>query len=296
MRILLVDDEEDILEGMLAGIDFAALGFDGVYTASSAQEAREILEKEPVDILLTDIEMPGESGLELLDWLRQQNSDIVTMFCTSYANFDYAKKAVEMHSFDYYLKPISYDELRSHLEAAIQEVRKKHSESAYRQMGEYWLKGRQENQTGFWTGVLASVSPLAEVIRTGLDKGISYREEDRFTLCYVRVMDKEPQPLEQWKIYGFRNVAEELFHQNGLRLEATILSKECHWSLVLDKGRSRPRESFATWSWHCWHRRKSCSMCLPMGTTVRTWLCRKRGRPMKPFCGQTRRMFCAPIR
>ena len=161
MRILLVDDEEDILEGMLAGIDFAALGFDWVYTASSAQEAREILEKEPVDILLTDIEMPGESGLELLDWLRQQNSDIVTMFCTSYANFDYAKKAVEMHSFDYYLKPISYDELRSHLEAAIQEVRKKHSESAYRQMGEYWLKGRQENQTGFWTGVLASVSPLA---------------------------------------------------------------------------------------------------------------------------------------
>lgn len=236
MRILLVDDEEDILEGMLAGIDFAALGFDWVYTASSAQEARDILEKEPVDILLTDIEMPGESGLELLDWLRQQNSDIVTMFCTSYANFDYAKKAVEMHSFDYYLKPISYDELRSHLEAAIQEVRKKHSESAYRQMGEYWLKGRQENQTGFWTGVLASVSPLAEVIRTGLDKGISYREEDRFTLCYVRVMDKEPQPLEQWKVYGFRNVAEELFHQNGLRLEATILSKECHWSLVLRQG------------------------------------------------------------
>ena len=45
MRILLVDDEEDILEGMLAGIDFAALGFDWVYTASSAQEAREILEK-----------------------------------------------------------------------------------------------------------------------------------------------------------------------------------------------------------------------------------------------------------
>lgn len=141
MRILLVDDEEDILEGMLAGIDFAALGFDWVHTAGSAQEAREILEKEPVDILLTDIEMPGESGLELLDWLRQQNSDIVTMFCTSYANFDYAKKAVEMHSFDYYLKPISYDDLRAHLEAAVREVRKKHSESAYRQMGEYWLKG-----------------------------------------------------------------------------------------------------------------------------------------------------------
>lgn len=236
MRILLVDDEEDILEGMLAGIDFAALGFDWVHTAGSAQEAREILEKEPVDILLTDIEMPGESGLELLNWLRQQNSDIVTMFCTSYANFDYAKKAVEMHSFDYYLKPISYDDLRAHLEAAVREVRKKHSESAYRQMGEYWLKGRRENQTGFWTSVLASVSPLAEVTRGGRDKGISYREEDQFTLCYVRVMDKEPQPLEQWKVYGFRNVAEELFHQNGLRLEAAILSKECHWTLVLRQG------------------------------------------------------------
>lgn len=296
MRILLVDDEEDILEGMLAGIDFAALGFDWVHTAGSAQEAREILEKEPVDILLTDIEMPGESGLELLDWLRQQNSDIVTMFCTSYANFDYAKKAVEMHSFDYYLKPISYDGLRAHLEAAVREVRKKHSESAYRQMGEYWLKGRRENQTGFWTSVLASVSPLAEVTRGGRDKGISYREEDQFTLCYVRVMDKEPQPLEQWKVYGFRNVAEELFHQNGLRLEAAILSKECHWTLVLRQGPEQTSGKFCHVVLALLAQAEELFHVSANGYYRKTWLCRQRGRPMKPFCGQTRRMFCAPIR
>ncbi len=244
MRILLVDDEEDILEGMLSGIDFTALGFDQVYTADSAQQAREILEKEPVDILLTDIEMPGESGLELLDWLRRQNSDIVTMFCTSYANFDYAKKAVEMHSFDYYLKPISYTELAAHLTSAVEEVRKKRSESAYRQMGEYWLKGRQENRTGFWVNVLTSVTPLAEAVRAGGEKGITYGEQDRFTLCCVRVMDQDPQPLEQWKIYGFRNVAEDLFRENGLELEAMILSKESHWSLVLRQGDKATPEDF----------------------------------------------------
>ena len=108
MTILLVDDERDILEGMLAGIDFQSLGIEQVFTAESVVEAKTILREERVDLLLTDIEMPGESGLELLEWLRRQDMQVVTMFCTSYANFDYAKKAVEMRSFYYYLKPIAY--------------------------------------------------------------------------------------------------------------------------------------------------------------------------------------------
>ena len=56
MTILLVDDERDILEGMLAGIDFQSLGIEQVFTAESVVEAKTILREEQVDLLLTDIE------------------------------------------------------------------------------------------------------------------------------------------------------------------------------------------------------------------------------------------------
>ena len=54
--------------------------------------------------------LPNESGIELLKWTKTQNLDVVTIFCTCYADFNYAKKAVELQCFDYYLKPISIDD------------------------------------------------------------------------------------------------------------------------------------------------------------------------------------------
>lgn len=242
MTILIVDDEEDIIEGMLAGINFSALGIQQVYTATSSQEAKAVLEAENVDILLTDIEMPGESGLELLDWLRERDDDIVTMFCTSYANFDYAKKAVEMHSFDYYLKPIAYDDLQAHLAAAVEEVRKHHSESAYRQMGEYWLNGQKESRSIFWTKLLTSADPLGEVQKNGVESGLSYQAEETFSLWHILVADKESVPVPQWKAYGFRNVAEELLEGKELGLEG-MFPDGSGWTMIFSEGGSSSPEA-----------------------------------------------------
>lgn len=105
MNVLLVDDEMDVLEGITDALDFDSLGIESVYLAQSAAHAREILLSRNVDIMVTDIEMPGESGLDLLQWVRDSGLDTVTLFCTSYANFNYAQKALKMHSFDYFLNP-----------------------------------------------------------------------------------------------------------------------------------------------------------------------------------------------
>ena len=87
MNVLLVDDEMDVLEGITDALDFDSLGIESVYLAQSAAHAREILLSRNVDIMVTDIEMPGESGLDLLQWVRDSGLDTVTLFCTSYANF-----------------------------------------------------------------------------------------------------------------------------------------------------------------------------------------------------------------
>ena len=76
MNILLVDDNRYTLQGLLDGIDFKELGFADVYTSCSAAGAKEILRQNRIEIVITDIEMPGGTGLELLE--KRQRSGKMT--------------------------------------------------------------------------------------------------------------------------------------------------------------------------------------------------------------------------
>ena len=59
MNILLIDDQPNIISSLVAGIPWYELGFTSIFTATSALAAREILQKNIVDIVVSDIEMPG---------------------------------------------------------------------------------------------------------------------------------------------------------------------------------------------------------------------------------------------
>lgn len=65
MKILVVDDQPDVVAGILDGVNWRALHVEKAYSALSAAEAKDLLLREKIDILLCDIEMPGESGLSL---------------------------------------------------------------------------------------------------------------------------------------------------------------------------------------------------------------------------------------
>ena len=72
MKLLLVDDEIVTIRGILKGVDWEQASFEKVLTATDAAEAKELLLTERPEIMLCDIEMPGESGLKLLEWVREQ--------------------------------------------------------------------------------------------------------------------------------------------------------------------------------------------------------------------------------
>ena len=69
MKLLIVDDNTYVVAGIQAQLDWQALGITEVIGAYSAKEAYQILEKEKIDFLLTDIEMPEEDGFQLIDWI-----------------------------------------------------------------------------------------------------------------------------------------------------------------------------------------------------------------------------------
>ncbi|PLT46608.1 helix-turn-helix domain-containing protein [Paenibacillus sp. FSL W8-1187] len=142
MNALIVDDEIYAVKGLRAGVRWERAGIAEVYEAHGAEEARRLLLEREVDILICDIEMPEQSGLELVEWVRAEGLRLETVFLTCHSEFRYAQKALQLGSSDYILKPVIYAELEEVLRglgARIAERRRGDEESErYQQMAEQW--------------------------------------------------------------------------------------------------------------------------------------------------------------
>ena len=119
MNLLVVDDEFFIVQGIINSIDREALDITEIFSAYSAEQARKIIENERIDVLLTDIEMPRENGLELLAWIQENHRDIITLILTGHQRFDYAHTAIRLHCFGYILKPVDKVTLNNELANAL---------------------------------------------------------------------------------------------------------------------------------------------------------------------------------
>ncbi|HHV13363.1 MAG TPA: response regulator [Clostridiales bacterium] len=238
MKILLVDDNKYILEALESGINYPSLGFDRVFTAKSMESALAILQHEEIQVVVADIEMPGGSGLELLAWINRHMPLIVTIFCTSYANFDYAKKAVELQCFDYYLKPIQFTALYQILERAVKESKRRKRMEEKSRMGDKWFKGISENRKHFWIEALLMVYAYSEeeLEELALSRQLPYKNEDTFTLALMK-FTKRNSRIESFNFsmeqFALKNIFDELLSKEGVQVEAFIKNEYEAWLLIL---------------------------------------------------------------
>ena len=135
MNILVVDDQLSVVKGILSVVNFKKLGIDVVKSANSSKEAKTIIEKFPIDIVLTDIEMPDETGLDLIKWINEQHPDILRIMLTSHADFSYAQESIKLGCFDYIIQPAPYDEIENSLRKAIKKIKLNRQESSSIPMG-----------------------------------------------------------------------------------------------------------------------------------------------------------------
>lgn len=84
--------------------------------ASNYSEAEKLLLENTYDLLITDIKIPGGTGLELIEKLRKINNDVPTIIVTGYDDFEYAKTAIKLNVVGYLLKPLNDDEMKEVLE------------------------------------------------------------------------------------------------------------------------------------------------------------------------------------
>ncbi|SMB99421.1 two-component system, response regulator YesN [Thermanaeromonas toyohensis ToBE] len=111
MKLLVVDDEALVRQGICQGINWPEYGLKVVGPAADGLEALEIIRQEKPDIALVDIRMPGMDGLELLKRIKELDSGIKVLILSAYDDFTYAQAAVKLGAFDYLLKPVEREEL-----------------------------------------------------------------------------------------------------------------------------------------------------------------------------------------
>ncbi|BFH61960.1 response regulator [Paenibacillus azoreducens] len=110
-KLLLVEDEEDVREGLVEEIDWESLGFQVVDTAENGMEATELFEKHIPDVVVTDIQMPFMDGLQLAGWIREHYRATKIIILTGYDEFEYAQKAIKLQIDEFLLKPFSSQDL-----------------------------------------------------------------------------------------------------------------------------------------------------------------------------------------
>lgn len=142
-RVLLVDDEVLVREAIGENIHWEELGYELAGSCQDGKEAKEFLERNPVDVVLTDICMPHMDGMELSELIYEQYPEVNVIIFSGFDDFEYAKKAIRYNVKEYLLKPVTAFELSevlTNLKEKIDSAREK--EKKLERLSETYNKNR----------------------------------------------------------------------------------------------------------------------------------------------------------
>jgi DNA-binding NtrC family response regulator len=107
-RVLIVDDELDFLETILKRLKRRKIDATGV---SSGKEALDLLERQPFDVVILDVRMPGMDGIETLKEMKKRRPLMEVIMLTGHASVEAGMQGMQLGAFDFVMKPADIDEL-----------------------------------------------------------------------------------------------------------------------------------------------------------------------------------------
>ncbi|GLX71278.1 response regulator [Paenibacillus glycanilyticus] len=217
-QLLIVDDEAHVVDRLAGTVDWKSIGIDQVYKAYSGYEALEQLHQFSIDIVITDIRMPGMSGLQLIAEINRQWPKTKSILLSGYSEFNYAKQAMQFQTEDYLLKPVKTADLLATVSRVLRKLEREWEEVISVQRISYTLKEHMP---------LLRANLLHELLQGKLWNRTVLREKmarlelgkepwQSFSLMTVR-MDDHLEGLSgaeedlSWKEFAVANMAEELF-------------------------------------------------------------------------------------
>ncbi|MDG0808832.1 response regulator [Cohnella rhizosphaerae] len=231
MNVLIVDDQTHIVEGIYTGIDWRKIGVGQVLKAYNAFEAKQVLKSKIVDLMLSDIEMPGESGLELFRWVQEKAYDVTCIFLTSHADFQYAKEAIRLGGYDYIVQPAKYEDIERSVTEAIQKLKSRRETEKYSSYGKL-LYGSSDRilQALLKEGLSGKPASESDMVNVLNQFHIPVSKDSQIYLILIDIlMDLNVNGAWDkptlW--FALSNIVSELFEAYGQRVLLIALDDQC---------------------------------------------------------------------
>jgi response regulator RpfG family c-di-GMP phosphodiesterase len=224
VHLLIVDDEKsisDIVSQYLRMKGYA------VSCADSAEAAIEIIKRDAVDLVLSDIKMPGMSGVELLKWVHEFNRSLPVLVTTGFPTLDTAIEALKLGAFDYLTKPFHLEELAEKIKRAL----------INKQLEEENLLFSRLVSLHEVTKILASTLQLAELNRKALDFSVKITKADGGCLMFFD--DSSQLLLTETAGHYARE-----FWETAVFLFASRWVAENEEPLIVENGEPKPFKDF----------------------------------------------------
>lgn len=154
IKLLIVDDDIPTVEVVRTSVDFARLDIEQVYTAYNVSGAKKILKEQEIDIIVSDIEMPKESGLDLLKWVREEKIDCEFLLLTCHESFSYASNAISYDAAAYLTKPFDIHIMELNLQKIVLKLKQRRSLKKSSEYGVWMEKNLRYMKQNFWKSVL----------------------------------------------------------------------------------------------------------------------------------------------
>ena len=154
-KVLLVDDEYMITEGLKRLIPFDKWDMEVVATANHADDALDYVREHPVDIVISDVNMPDKTGLEMIGEMKELLPNAYYILLSGYQEFDYVKKAMNLNVVDYLVKPVDKVELERLLEKIASQLGEQSHEPEIlsQQLDEEAFKAHLSQKENWWIGL-----------------------------------------------------------------------------------------------------------------------------------------------
>lgn len=214
--ILIIDDEPYAVEALKRTINWNELNIDKVFCTCYTDEAIEILMNESIDICLSDIVMPGKTGFDIMEFIKDNKLDTKVIMTTAHENFWYIKKALALGAVEYLLKPIQFDALKKAVAAAAEfiesERQKQDYMEKYRESCDLWNSNIPYVVERFWRDALSgrfclNKNKLTQFFR---NVGKPLEEEIRFIVILISLDEWDDGLFDEDMLnYGIRNMAQE---------------------------------------------------------------------------------------
>lgn len=222
MKLLIVDDEIFAIQGILNGVNWAALYYNEILQANSYTQAVALLSQQSVDVVLCDIEMPDENGLMLIQWIREHHPATICIILSCHDEFDYARQAVKLDCLEYVMKPVRYDYLTDLLQRAANTAEQRQHLRTLETYGKLYIQNLSPNMRETSEDVVALImqyidTHLNEELNVTVLAKMAYVSSDHLTRIFKKKTGKTVSDyIKQQRM----TLAKQLLQDNRMTITA----------------------------------------------------------------------------